>query len=182
MVKILWNTVIGTTVVAVLGFGSVGAMAVASSLTIDEEVGQVQPIAPVSVDPMRSTAPGGDLSVGAGPTPAADAPATDAPATNAPSIDAPVTNAPSTDRPTPAPSLVPTDPTSPVAVPPAGSRTISDNTIATNPGPGTTDDSGGSVSSPTETAKTSGNERNDTNGSSKPGTVDDSGSTGVDDD
>lgn len=100
--QMIWKAALGTAVVAVLGFGSVGAMAVASSLTIDDEPGRVQTTAPVSVG-------GGAGSDDLGTDTSGDAGAT-----------------PATDAPTPAETPLPADPTSPVAVPPAGSQTIDD--------------------------------------------------------
>ena len=104
--QMIWKLAVSTIVVAGLGLGSIGAMAVASSLTIDDEPGRVQTTAPVSIG-------GGDETDAATGTDA--------------SVPVPDTTPATTESPTPAATPVPTDPTSPVAVPPAGSQTIDDD-------------------------------------------------------
>jgi hypothetical protein len=101
--QMIWKLAVGTVVVAGLGFGSIAAMAVASSLTIDDEPGRVQNSAPVSV---------GDGSNGTGESDPSEVPGS---------------TSRTTEAPTPAAVPVPTDPTSPIAVPPAGSQTIDDD-------------------------------------------------------
>jgi hypothetical protein len=94
-----WKVALGSTVVAALGAGSAGAVALTSALTITDQPGLVQQIDPVST--------GSDSSPTAEETASGVAPtATPAPTSTAP-VDVPV-----------AP---------PVAVPPAGAQTIDDD-------------------------------------------------------
>jgi len=97
-----WKVALGSAVVAALGAGSAGAVALTTALTITDQPGLVQQIDSVST--------GSDSSPTAGETASGVAPTATPATTSTAPVDVPV-----------AP---------PVAVPPAGSQTIDDDVDA----------------------------------------------------